>query len=907
MLREFFAKLMNLSRRGGAERELMREIDAHLALLQEDFERRGMNSQEAALAARRAYGGVEQAKELHREARSFVGIEQFAQDLRHAFRSLARTPGFTILSIVVLALGIGVNTTLFSTYNAVALKPLPVADPDRVVRLERWFESHSLGNGQYAFSYPEYCYVRDRAGNVSSLVAAGWVVGAIGGPQGAVPKRTFGQLVSANYFDGLGIHPFLGRGFFANEDQTPGANAVIVISHRYWAKELSSDPRVLGQSIKLNGAAFIAIGIAPEEFTGTPDAPQEIDFWAPLSMQAQLISGQNWLTTPDQRFFQIFARLNDRAIRGSVQSQIDLLVRQFATTYTEIDKTTAVTLQRTTYFPNVDDIRFQATTAGVMLIVGLVLFVACANVGNMMLARGAARQREISTRLALGASRGRVIRLLLAESALLSCLGGAAAWILSIWTTKLLAITLQQNTMVLGGDFSAINLSPDLRVTVYVAAISLAAGILFGLSPALQITRRDMTSSLKEEGATFGGFGKSRLRSFLIASQVTVSILLLAIAGLLARGLVRSQAADPEFHTRDIYIAAADFSNTDPAKAAENQRRLMDRLRNRPEIASVTLGERPFGGTWTPLITVGNIHDRTLASYASENYFDTLGIPLLRGRNFPPNNANPHLAIISELTARRFFPNQDAIGKFITLDMDFRGSLQQFEVIGIVKDVRYANLTRIDPSHVYLPALSPAVASTLGKFIHRNLDTLVRIPGDPQQALMAMDAISAAERDRTTNFRLINLDDGAVKIQRMISQTFTMLAAILATLALTLAGVGIYGVVGYLVSQRTREIGVRMALGATTRGIVNHVVLRGLRPVMVGAAIGVVCAAALSALLHRTLLFPGSMDFLYGVPFYDPVTFASLIVFVIGIAALASTIPARRASRVDPALALRHE
>jgi predicted permease len=906
-MRQFFSKLMNLFRRNAPEQELTREIAAHLALLQDDFERRGMTSEEAALAARRAYGGVEQAKELHRDARSFVGIEQFAKDLRHAFRGLARTPGFTILAILVLALGIGVNTTLFSTYNAVALKPLPLADPDHVVRLERWFESHALGNGQYAFSYPEYRYVRDRAEGVSSLVAASWVLSATGGPEGAAPKRNFGQLVSANYFDGLGIRPFLGRGFLVNEDQAPGASGVIVISYRYWTRELSSDPRVLGRSIKLNDAALIVIGVAPADFTGTPDTPQQIDFWTPLSMQQQLVAGQDWLAKPDQRYFQIFARLYDGASRGSVQSQIDLLVRQFAATYTEIDKTTAVTLQRTAYFPNVDDIRFQALAAGVMLIFGLVLFVACANVGNMLLARGAARQREISTRLALGASRGRVIRLVLTESVLLSCLGGAAAWMLSVWTTKLLAITLEQNAAVLGGDFSAINLSPDLHVTAYVAAISLVAGILFGLSPALQITRRDMTASLKEDGATFGGFGKSRMRSFLIASQVAASVLLLAMAGLLARGLVRSQAADPEFHTRDIYTAVADFGDADPTKAAENQRRLIDRLRDRPEIAGVTLGERPFGGTWTPPITVGNMHDRTLASYASDNYFEILGIPLLHGRNFPSNNSDPHLAIISESTARRFFPNEDAIGEFITLDMDFRGSTQQFEVIGIVKDVRYANLTRLDPSHVYLPALSPAVASKLGKFIHSNLDTLVRIPGDPKQALITVDAISAAERDRISNFRLINLDEGAVKIQRTISQTFTMLAAILAALALTLAGVGIYGVVGYLVSQRTREIGVRMALGATTRGIVSDVVLRGLRPVMVGAAIGVVCAAALSAVLHQTLVFPGSMDFLYGVPFYDPITFTSLIFFVIGIAALASMIPARRASRVDPAMALRHE
>ena len=905
-MRELFLRARALVFRNRVERELDEELEFHIEMQTRKNRALGMDSEQARRNARIQFGAdIGAVKEYCRDVLSIVWLEQLWQDLLHAGRGLARSPGFTLLAVIALALGIGVNTTLFSTYNAVALKPLPIADPDHVVRFERWVESRGLGNFQYAFSYPEYVYCRDHSDQFASLVAASWVIISSVSVSGshATEQRT-GQLVTANYFQDLGIPLRLGRGFLPQEDRTAGGNPVVVISYRFWQRDLSGDPGVLGRAMKLNGTAFTVIGVAPEDFTGTTVDVVVPDFLAPVSMQAQLVPGDDWQHRPEQQHLQIFARLNPSADRSTAQAQADLLMRQFAATYTERDRTVAVTLQRTTYFPNTDDIRFRALVAAVMLMVGLVLLVACANVGNMLLARSAARQREIGTRLALGAGRLRVVRQLLSESILLALLGGCAGLLLSLWTTKLLGLALQRNAILIGGDFSAVNLAPDGRVLAYVIAVSLASGIFFGLSPALQFTRRDLTAALKDNNAALGKLAGSKLRSFLIAAQVAVSVLLLAIAGLLARGLIRSQAAEPGFETHSVFTVVGDFAGmgADPVQAIARQKRLLEKLRERPEFAAVALGSGPFSGTWTPSMIAGNSRGRTLASYASDGYFETLEIPVLRGRSFTSQDGqgSAHAAIISESTAHHFWPTEDALGKSFALDMDIRGKLEQFEVIGIVKDIRFANLTRVDPAHVYLPA----GATEKGSFV----DLLVRAESDRPHAMAAIEtAVAASDQALLPGLRLSNLDDGVARLQRALSQIFATMAAILAILAVALAGVGIYGVIAYLVSQRTREIGVRIALGANIAAVWKGVLFQGLQPVLAGMLLGVAAAAVLSALLHQTLIFPGSMDFLYGVPFYDPVTFASLVCFVLAVAALASAVPARRALRVDPASALRYE
>jgi predicted permease len=911
--RRYIAKFCNLFRHSRAERDLAREVAAHLALMEDDFLQHGMTPEEARPAARRAYGGVEQAKELHRDERSIVWLEQTVRDVRYACRNLVANPGLTLVVVITLALGISVNTTLFSAYNAVALKSLPIANSNEVFRLERWFEHGYRGDIQYAFSYPEYIYCHDHNNAFSSMAAASWpqqmLVEDEGNPNASEPGVGGSvELVSANYFASLGINPQLGRYFLPEEDGTPGANAVAVISYPFWESQFHSDQRILGRVFRVNGISFTIIGIAPEEFTGTDTLPRVPDAWVPLSMQTRLIPGSDWLHEPDNQRFLILARLKSSMTLKPAQLETDSLVHQFGTTFKSRERTIATTLQHPAFFANTEDIRFKIFVAALMLLVGSVLLVACANVANILLARGASRQREIGIRLALGASRVRIIRQLLTESILLALLGGAGGLFVSIWTTKLLWIRLQETFFgpMTGPLFLKLDLSPDVRVLAYALGLSLITGVLFGLSPALQFSRSDLTLALKNEGAAFGRCWKrSRTRSLLVAAQVAVSMTLLISAGLLLRGLVRSQTTDPGFETHRLIMLSGSFDG-DPAKRMALERQLVNRLQTLPGIQSAALGTVPLLGTWTPPIFIEDARSshaepsgRTLASCASDTYFDTVGIPLMRGRGFSRRESASaaHVAVISQSAARRFWPNEDPLGKRFKLDLDFRGKLTEFEVIGIAKDVRFANLSRIDPAHVYVPT---GMQDLYG--------ILLRARGDPRLAITSVrSGVSEFDRKLLPGLWLMTIEKGPLHVWKSLAQISATYAGILAAVALLLAAVGIHGVMAYLVNQRTREIGVRMALGASATNVLKAIVADSLRPAFVGIAVGISGAAALSWILHRISSFPGSADFFYGVPFYDPLTFLGLVVFFIFVGGIASFVPARRAVRVDPVEALRWE
>jgi predicted permease len=897
-----FAGLFGVHR---TDRELAEEIEEHLELQTADNVRAGMSPEEARRQAILKFGAVEAIKEDYRTRRGIPLIETLARDLDYAFRILRKNPGFTAVAVLTLALGIGTNATLFSAYNAVALKPLPISDASRVVRFERWFQSRGRGENQYAFGYPEFTYVRDHQKDFSAVVTASWplpVEGLL--PDSTVPERMVGELVSANYFTEFGVRPLLGRPFAANEDQNPGGNAVIVISYPFWRRAFQNEPGVVGKVVVLNNVPFTIVGVAPKEFTGTSIYPQIPDFWTPVSMQEQLAPNQDWLHHPQRRFFQIFGRLKPSIDRLSAQPEADTLIRQYTSTYVETDKTTAVTLQRTTYFPNVDDIRFRALVAGLMLIVGLILFVACVNVANMLLARAAVRQREISTRRALGASQARIVRQLLAESVLLAFFGAVAGIVLSLWTTQLLTAFLQRNVMV-GAYLNGVNLGADWRVLAYALVVSLVAGTLLGLSPALHLVNQDLAAALKNETGSLGKVSGSRVRGVLIGAQVAASVLLLALAGLLTRGLIRAQAADPGLDIRDNFVLTGNLASSGitPDAFIATEEMLVERLRSLPEFSSVTLGNVPYWGTWSPWIRVGQSRGQILGSYASDGYFDQLRIPLVRGRTFTAEESKTGapLAVVSEAMARSFWPKQDPLGQTFSVDMNFQGKWQTFQVIGVVKDVRFANITRVDPARAYL-TVGGAGATGGGVFI------LARIQGDPREAVAAASSLAATiQKTAYPDLQLINIDQGPAAQQRALSESLMTIASILGALAVLLAGVGIYGVLSYLVGLRTKEIGVRMALGARPIDVIRNVIIVGLRPALGGMIAGIAIAGALSALLHETLIFPGSMDFLYGVPFYDPVTFVGLFCFALAIATIASAVPARRAMRVDPMVALRYE
>jgi predicted permease len=902
MLRTLISRIRGTLQRRRLEDGFASEVATHLALLEEALIRRGMTPEAARREARRQFGGVTQVREQHREGRGLPQLERLWADIAYALRMMCRNPGFTMVAVATLALGIGVNTALFSAYNAVALKPLPVADPQQVVRLERWFESHNLGDVQYAFSYPEYRYLRANARGLAGMAAAGWPLRVFAEARGeALAETLHGQLVSANYFAVMGVGARLGRTFAENEDRAPGANPVIVLSHAAWRRWLRGESTAVGQVVRLNGTAFTVIGVAPEAFTGTSVLPAVPDFWAPVSMQNQLAPGANWLDSPGDRRLQILGRLKDGVAFGSAQAEASLLIRQFGASHTEPDKTLRLTLQHTAFFGNTDDPRFQAFVAGIMLIVGLVLLVACANIANLLLARTTGRQREIAIRLALGASRGRVIRQLLTESVLLALMGGAAGVLLAVWCSRLLWVAIEQVlTSPFAGDLRlTLDLRADMRVYVYALLVSSAAGILFGLGPALRATRPDLMAATRDEGTGFGAaWTRSRLRGWLVGGQVAVSMLLLISAGLLTRGVVRSAAALPGFDTRGLYLLTADFGS-DPLKALARQRNVIERLRAAPKVSGVSVGSVPMLGTWTPPMVAGQTSGRTVASYAGQDYMETVGIPLVRGRGFSRAEVakSAPVALISEAAARHYWPAADPLGKRFQLDLDFRGTLSEFEVIGVTKDVRFASLTRLDTAHVYLIPRAGDLHSAL-----------LRRRGDAQQALAdARAAVGAVDADLLPSLTVIGMEEGPLRFQRIQVRGGAAFAAALAALALLLAGVGIYGVMAYLVSQQAREIGVRMALGATAGEVVRNIVVTGLRPVVAGMAAGIAGAAGVSAILHSTLSFPGSPDLLYGVSFYDPATFLGLSGFLLTVAALASAVPARRAAKVDPVVALRYQ
>lgn len=914
--RRFLAKLLNLLRHERAEKELAREIASHLALMEDDFQQRGMTPLAARWAAKREYGGIAQVKELHHEARSFVWLEQTLRDVRYGWSNLVRNPGFVAVVALTLALGIGVNATLSSAYNAIALKPLPVADPNNVVRLERWFQHGYRGDIQYAFSYPEYAHCRDHNDVFSSLIAASWphevLIERAGGTRASQPETAAAQLVSANYFSDLGIVPQVGRTFNTKSDGIAGADAVTVISYSFWQRRFHGDWRVLGSVVQVNGTPLSVIGIAPEKFTGTSTLPQVPDLWAPLSLQTQLLPGSDWLHEPENPQVQILARLKASTTVERAQTEVDALMRQFAETFTPLDKTVSITLQRTAFFGNTDDLRFKASITALMLLVGSILLVACVNVANMLLARSAARRREIGMRLALGASRGRVMRQLLTESLLLAFLGGFGGLLASMWATKLLWTSVQQifSGLFPGTVVFRLDLSPDMRVFAYALAVSFVTGILFGLSPALQFSRADVTLAVRDEGASFGWReGRSRMRGLLLALQVAVSMVLLISTGLLMRGLMRSQDADPGFETHNVVLISADFGS-DLAKSIVLERHVLDQLQTLPGVKGAALGTTPFLGTWTPPIVVESVRAiegrgashaeataRTLASYASDHYFDTLGIPIVHGRGFSEQEArtNAHVAVISESTARRFWAGRDPLGKLFKLDLDFRGEFTEFQVVGIARDVRFANLTRVDPTHVYVPTGTKDFYGLL-----------LRAQGNPERAAASVRmAIQKFDRNLLPSLWLRTIDNGPLHLQKSLAQTYALYAGMLALLALTLAGVGMYGVMAYLVSQRVPEIGVRMAVGATAADVLKAIVVEGLWPTFVGMAAGMTGAAGISWVLHRSLVFPGSADFFYEIAFYDPATFLGLAAFFAIITAAASFVPARRAISVDPLVALR--
>jgi macrolide transport system ATP-binding/permease protein len=841
------------------------------------------------------------------------------QDLRYGARMLMKKPGFTLIAMLTLALGIGVNTALFTVYDAFVLKPLPLKDPDSIVSVTGYNQKAERNR---LFSYQDYLDYRDRNTVFAGLIAMNKFAVPFGDQpaaaeeSGVLPSNYgFGRLVSGNYFAVLGAEMRLGRGFAPEEDQTPGTHPVLVLSHLCWELQFNSDPNIVGKTVRLAGQPFTILGVTAREFIGTePDAPQ---FWVPLMMRDQVVSNwhyKRWLNERGADAFVLVGRLKPGVTRGQAQAEMNVIARQLAAAHPDPQRKASVAVTPSATFIQLED-EVKLLVAPLLTAVGLILLIACVNVTNMLLARAAGRQREIAVRLALGASRRRVMRQLLTESVLLSALGGAAGLLLAVWTiSALYPLVLAQMPVppALLEQF-ALDLSPDYRVLAFTMLVSLLAGVAAGLAPALQASRPNLSGALKDGGSTFGArLGQSRLRNALVVTQVAVCLTLLIAAGLLTRNLQKLQTIDTGLVTKNVFTLDTGTQGTqqEPGRVNEFRRQLVTRLRALPGVKSVSQAMRqPLAGVvrTTPITLAGRTPavDRPVQAgfnFVSADYFQTLGLRITRGRGFTAQEeqANAQVVLISESTARRFWPNEDAIGKHVGIGAaaprsesspEATPNFPQYEVIGITNDTRQGLVWRRDETFLYVPL--PAAQANAR---HAGEHLIVSTEGDAR-AVMAAARNEAASLDASI-FVIPRLVEDSLALQMAPFKAVAVLAGVLGLLALLLASIGLYGVMSFVVGQRTREIGIRMALGAEDHDVIALFLRQGGKLIAIGVALGLAGGAAISGLLTVVLT---------DISQFDPLAFAVVAAFMTAVALAACYVPARRATKVDPMIALRCE
>jgi putative ABC transport system permease protein len=868
--------IRNLARRQKVEKDLSDEVTSYVDLSTQRKINEGLPEAEARRAALVELGGAEQVKEQVREVRLGHWLETCAKDLRFGLRSLAKSPGFTAVALLTLALGIGANTAIFSVIHSVILRPLPYREPSQLVKI--WPERPRV-----SASKSDYVEIRDGARSFDGIAAySNWGFTVTGNGE---PAKIEGARVTANLISLLGADAVLGRVFALEEDQ-PGRDKVALLSYALWQTRFGSDPRIIGQTILIDGTSYAVVGVMPKRFNFPNTSPHDIWVPATLDPSAKEDFAAGYLT--------LLGRLKPGVTTAQARSEVVALARSVREKRPNIPADYAAQAQvNPLQAESVAEIR--PTLLILLGTVGLVLLIACANVANLQLARASNRQRELAVRAALGASRARLVRQLLTESMLLSALGGAAGIALGcVGLDFLVALLPLPRT----GDIAISG-----SVLIFSLGLSVLAGLLFGLAPALQTSKPDLQSPLKEGGRTASGAG-GRLRSLLVISEVALALTLVIGASLLIKSFWRLYHIHPGFeadHIMSFQLSPPDFAATGskdeaPARARVYYREVLERLAHLPGVQSVGgIHLLPMGDSnWDPALRIEDRPLRPGASAESVNwrlvtadYFHTMSIPLLKGRAFneADNESSEKVALINDALARKYWPGESPIGKRI--NTGFEGKGVWVTIVGIVGDIRQQSLREPTVPEMYRPF-----------FQHNELPPLTIMIRTATSVLAP--SIRSAVWSIDNNVPITDLQPMTEVVAQSISQarsTMLMLTAF-AAIGLILGIIGIYGVISYSVAQRTHEIGVRMALGARSLDVITLVLGQGLRLTLIGAAFGVLGAFALTRLISSLL---------FGVSASDPSTFVIITLFLAGVALLASYIPARRAAKLSPMTALRYE
>lgn len=808
-------------------------------------------------------------------------MESLWKDLRYALRMLRLHPGVTAAAVASLALAIGSTTTIFSLLDSVLLKPLPVRDSERLVAV---YTSGSSGTLDSNSSYPDYLDFRAQKEVFSEMAAFSPADLSLNQENGT--ERVLAETVTPNYFSLLGLQPALGR-LDLGGDQGGGTEPLAVLSHSYWQRAFASDPAAVGKTVKLNRQLFTIAGVAPKSFQGTL-VTSSPDLWIPLGAGLQLTESTDMLQERGARWLWVLGRLKDGVSQPQAAARMAGVARQLEQEYPETNVERMVTLVPANEAKIEPSSRQQVLRfmSLLMALVLLLLFLACANVANLLLVRALARRGEVAVRLAVGGGRARVVRQFLTESVLLALLGGALGLLLTVWATRLLRVVQPPADLPFTFDVAV-----DTRVFLFNLLLAVVVGLLFGLVPALRSTRLDLTSELRERSSLVL---KSRFQALLVVLQVAVSLVLLITAGLVLRSLLQVKAIDPGFRMGNVLIASLDLNlgGYNRETGPQVYDRLVESARALPGVESVSLVKsvptHP-SGLRAPVFIPGIPQDQAEEldfNIIAPDYFKTMGIAI-RGRDFNPQDrlGAPGVAIVNETLARKYWPGQDPIGKrFIPMGPEE----QPVEIVGVARDGKYRGLKEEQKPYVYLP---------VAQMYFSNLSLAVRTQGDPKAIIPALRReVRALNPDMPIfNVRTLREQVGQAMFLERIS---AMLASVLGALGLILAAVGVYGLMNYFVGQRRREIGVRMAMGAQRTSIFRLVIGRAMTLTFLGLAVGLAASLALTRYLS---------GFLYHVSTRDPVTFAVITLLLLGVAFASSYFPTRRAIRLSPSNALRYE